>query len=87
MICSRSPFCLVAKDGPWAGILIRVQEMGFRGRVGVRGEKEVKGWVWTLGSTPSRRGLPSVSQSQQFPFTGNLKSPPERRGGGEDLEK
>ena len=39
MICSRSPFCLVAKDGPWAGILIRVQEMGLGGRVGIRGDE------------------------------------------------
>lgn len=43
MTCARSPFCLMAKDGPWPGILIRVQEMMRGGAVEMREEKEVKG--------------------------------------------
>ena len=85
-MCSRNPFCLVAKEGPWTGILIRVQEI-MGGRVGIGEKRKLKGQVWAPSSTSSRSGLSSVSQSQQFPFIGNLKSPPERRVGGEDLEK
>lgn len=41
-MCSRNPFCLGAKDGPWTGILIRVQEL-IGGRVGIGEKRKLKG--------------------------------------------
>ena len=71
--CFRNPFCLVVTDGPWTGILIRVQEI-MGGGAGIEEKRKLKGQVWAPSSTSSRSGLSSVSQSQQFPFIGNLSS-------------